>query len=275
MVRDAALSFDRENGTRLAAQLGFYTLIAFPALLLIAVWILGKVFGSPEVRADLVDAIMNALPLEAVEGRREIASLLNGLTSGAGGLGLFSVLVLFFSGSSAVGAVRQAVETSQGPDAKGRRFPKSKLFDIGVTAATMPFLLIVVGVSISKDISSLVSREPVLDLLARLSGGGLAIVAVGMLIFAWLYWVQNPGERTWASALVGGLCSAALCSAVWLALKVWFGITGGGSAVYGVLAGFIGLLLFLHLACIVIVFGAHLSASFRRHRSGEDVVPVG
>lgn len=238
-------------------------------------WILGKVFGSPQVRTDLVDAVMGALPLDAVEGRREIASLLKGLTSGAGGLGIFSVLVLFFSGSSAVGAVRQAVETSQSPGARGRRFPKSKLFDIAVTVVTMPFLLIVVGVAISKDISSLVSREPVLDLLARLSGGGLAIIVVGMLILAWLYWVQNPGERTWASAFVGGICSAALCSVVWLALKVWFGITGGGSAVYGVLAGFIGLLLFLHLACIVIVFGAHLAASFRRYRSGKRVAPVG
>lgn len=226
------------------------------------------------MRADLVDAIMKALPLDAVEGRREIASLLKGLTSGAGGLGLFSVLVLFFSGSAAVGAVRQAVETSQGPDTKGRRFPKSKLFDIAVTAVTMPFLLIVVGVSLSRDISSVVSREPILDLLARLSGGGLAIIFVGMLIFAWLYWVQNPGERTWTSALVGGLSAAALCSAVWLGLKVWFGITGGGSAVYGVLAGFIGLLLFLHLACIVIVFGAHLAASFRRYRATDDVVAV-
>lgn len=223
---------------------------------------------------------MKALPLDAVEGRKEIATLLKGLTSGAGGLGLFTALALVYSGSGAVGAVRQAVETSQGPGAEGRRFPKSKAFDVAVTAVTMPVLLIVIGVSLSKDISSVVQREPVLDLLARLSGGGLATIVVGMLLFAWLYWVQNPGEKTWASALVGGLTSAALCSLVWLALKVWFGITGGGSAVYGVLAGFIGLLLFLHLACIVIVFGAHLAASFRRYRAGEpaatgDVAPVG
>lgn len=263
------LSFDRAHGTRLAAQLGFFTLMGFPALLLITVWILGNVFGSSDVRTDLVDAIMGALPLDAVTGRDELSKMLRDLTSGAGGLGLFSILVLVYSGSGAIGAVRQAVETSQGKDAPGRRFPESKLFDMGVTAVTLPVLLVVIGISISKNVAKLVDDSEILDLLARISAGGAALFAVSALLFAWLYWVQNPGERTWASALFGGLSTSVLCSLIWLALKVWFGLTGGGSAVYGVLAGFIGLLLLLHLACIAVVLGAHLAASFRRHRAGS------
>lgn len=262
------LSFNHRHGTRLAAQLGFFTLMAFPALLLIAVWTLGHLFDSTEVRTDLTDAIMDALPLDAVKGRNELANLLRDLTSGAGGLGLFSVLVLVYSGSGAVGAVRQAVESSQGPGTPGRRFPRSKLFDIGVTAVTMPVLLAIIGISISKDVASIVDESAVLDLLARLSGGGLTLPVIGALLFSWLYWVQNPGERTWGSALVGGTAAAAMCSVIWMVLKVWFDLTGGGSAVYGVLAGFIGLLLVLHLACVAIVLGAHLAASFRRYRAG-------
>lgn len=267
------LSFDREHGTRLAAQLGFYTLMAFPALFLIAVWILGVVFDSTQIRADLIDAVMQALPLDAVEGRKEISTLLNGLSQGAGGLGLFSVLVLLYSGSGAVGAVRQAVETSQGPDGSSRRFPQSKLFDILVTAVTMPVLLVIVGLGLSRDISRLVEKEPLLDLLSRLSSGGIALLVVSILLFSWLFWIQNPGDRTRTSALLGGVAVSVAGSLIWLGLKVWFGFTGGGAAVYGVLAGFIGTLLFLHLACIAVVLGAHLAAAFRRYRAGEE--PVG
>jgi len=270
--RDAILSFDREHGTRLAAQLGFYALIAFPALLLIAVWILGQVFGSAAVRTDLVDAIMKALPLDAVEGREQVAALLDGLTRGAGGLGLASLVILVYSGSGAVGAVRQAVESAQGAGVQGRRFPKSKLFDVGITSVTMPILLVVIGIALSRDLSSLVDREPVLNFLAGLSGGGFSFYVVGALLFGWLYWAQNPGRRSWASAMLGGFASATLCSLVWFALKAWFGLTGGGSAVYGVLAAFLGVLLFLNLACIAIVFGAHLAAAFCRYRDDRRVV---
>lgn len=272
VARDAALSFDRRHGTQLAAQLGFYSLVAFPPLLLIAVWILSQVFGSEHLQTELVEQIVNGLPLEEVEGHREIASLLKELTRGAGGLGLISILILLYSGSGAIGAVRQAVESSQGPGAPGRRFPKSKLFDLMVTAITVPVLLVVVGLSLSKGVASLLDSAPVLDLLARLSGGGATVFVTNALLLTWLYWIQNPGERTWPSALLGGFVAAGLCYLVWVCLGVWFGITGGGSAVYGVLAGFIGLLLFLNLACLAVVFGAHLAASFRRFRARDRAV---
>ena len=39
---------------------------------------------------------------------------------------------------------------------------------------------------------------------------------------------------------------SALIWLVYSGLRIWFGISGGGSAIYGALAGFLGLLLFLN-----------------------------
>ncbi|MCB0831068.1 MAG: hypothetical protein KDB64_09100, partial [Solirubrobacterales bacterium] len=85
-------------------------------------------------------------------------------------------------------------------------------------------------------------------------------------------WVLNPGHSTWSSAAVGAVFASLVIWLVWAGLKVWFGISGGGSTVYGVLAGFLGMLLFLNLASMGVVLGAHVSAIWRVHREsgGSD-----
>lgn len=69
--------------------------MTFPALLLLAVWVLGNIFDSPDVRQDIVNRIVDAFPLDQVEGRDQILDLLNGLTTGAGGIGIVTTVVLF------------------------------------------------------------------------------------------------------------------------------------------------------------------------------------
>ena len=77
--------------------------MTFPALLLLAVWILSNVFDSPGVREDLIREIIGNLPLQEVEGRKELENLLDQLTRGAGGIGLVTAAVLFYSSSAAIG----------------------------------------------------------------------------------------------------------------------------------------------------------------------------
>ena len=46
------------------------------------------------VRNDLIEEIVDNLPIEQVEGREEIERLLDQLTQGAGGIGIATVVVL-------------------------------------------------------------------------------------------------------------------------------------------------------------------------------------
>ena len=134
VVWHAAVSFDREAGTRQAAQLSFYLLLTFPALLLLAVWIISNVFDSPGVREDLIRETINNLPLEEESGRREVSEFLDGLTSGAGSLGLISAVILLYSSSSTVSAMRHAVATANEAGRSGPSFPKNKGIDIVITS---------------------------------------------------------------------------------------------------------------------------------------------
>lgn len=267
-------SFDRAAGTRQAAQLSFYVLMAFPALLLLAVWILSGIFGSPQLRGDLVSEIVGNLPLEHVEGRREVERLLNQLTEGAGGIGIATALVLLYSGSSAIGALRHAVVTANERSVAGPAFPKSKGLDILVLLFTLPAALIFISLALSRDLASVVDGNALLAWVAGNLGGPVGIFAAGILFYTWVFWVLNPGGTTRSSAAVGAVFTSVLILLIWLGLRIWFELSGGGSAVYGVLAGFIGLLVFLNLASMAVVLGAHVAAVWRVHR-GEQVRPRG
>jgi membrane protein len=263
VIRTAVLSFDRAAGTRQAAQLSFYALLTFPALLLLAVWVLSNVFDTPEVRDDLITKLLDNLPLDEVAGRREITKLLNDLTRGAGSLGVLTAGILLYSGSAAVGALRHAVETANENEQSGPPFPKNKGLDILITAVTLPVVLLMAGLGIAGQFSGTVENNGFLNFVAGSFGGPLGIGLVGVLFFAWLFWVLNPGRTPWKSAFLGAAVTMALAGLVVIGLRVWFGISGGGSAVYGVLAGFLGTLLFLNLASMSVVLGAHFAATFR------------
>ncbi|MBK8295052.1 MAG: YihY/virulence factor BrkB family protein [Solirubrobacterales bacterium] len=257
------MSFDRASGTRQAAQLSFFVLMTFPALLLLAVWVLSNVFDTANVREDLIKFIIDNLPVEEVEGRQEITKFLNGLTNGAGSLGLLTVGVLLYSGSAAMGAMRHAVETANENSADGPSFPKNKGLDILITAVTLPFALVFVALLIARPVNSAINDETFFSNFSATFGGPVGIFLFGVIFFSWMFWILNPGKTPWASTLIGAATAATLVGAVSYGLRLWFAISGGGSAVYGALTGFIGLLIFLNLASMGIVYGAHIAATFR------------
>ena len=76
----------------------------------------------------------------------------------------------------------------------------------------------------------------------------------------------NPGPTGWTSAAAGSLVTSTLIWLVYSGLRICSGISGSSSAVYRALAGFLGLLLFLNLASIAVVMGAHVAAIWRVHR---------
>ncbi|MBN8865989.1 MAG: YihY/virulence factor BrkB family protein [Solirubrobacterales bacterium] len=267
-------SFDRSAGGRQAAQLSFYVLMTFPALLLLAVWILSNIFDTPDVRSDLIQEIIDNLPLQQVEGRKEIEDLLNQLTQGAGGIGVATAVVLLYSSSAAIGALRHAVETANEKGLSGPSFPKSKGMDILIMAVTLPAALVFIALLLSRDLASVVDDSAFLEWVAGNLGGPPGIFAAGIVFYTWIFWVLNPGPTTWSSAAVGAAFTAVVIWLVWAALKVWFDVSGGGSAVYGVLAGFLGLLLFLNLASMAVVMGAHVAATWRRHRNETPAAAV-
>lgn len=237
--------------------------MAFPALLLLAVWVLGNIYDSPDVRQDIVNWVVDAFPLDQVEGRQQILDLLNGLTTGAGGIGVITTVVLFYSSSSAISALRHAVETANEMEANGPAFPKNKGLDILILVVTLPALLLVIGLAISRPLADAFDQSSFLDTVAGTFGGPFSIGAFGVLLLTWLFWALNPGKTPLKSTLLGAVVAVFLIWLILTAIRIWFDFSGGGSNVYGVIASFLGILICLNFFSMAIVFGSHMAATVR------------
>jgi uncharacterized BrkB/YihY/UPF0761 family membrane protein len=62
------------GGTRDAAQVAFFLVLSFPALLLLVVWAFSALLGDESVRGSIVDAIVSVLPLEEGGAQRRRAT---------------------------------------------------------------------------------------------------------------------------------------------------------------------------------------------------------
>jgi uncharacterized BrkB/YihY/UPF0761 family membrane protein len=82
VLRRGAESLIREAGTREVAQLAFFTVMSFPAILLLLVWSFSAVLDDNSVRQSIVDLIAGALPLADPSDRHEVETLLNDVAAG-------------------------------------------------------------------------------------------------------------------------------------------------------------------------------------------------
>jgi len=81
-------------GTRDAAQVAYYLVMSFPALLLLLVWGFSAVLQDNSVREEIVDAIMHGLPIADPSDRNQVERLLDDVAAGAGGLGWLGAVAL-------------------------------------------------------------------------------------------------------------------------------------------------------------------------------------
>ena len=87
LLRRGGESLIEEGGTQDAAQVAYFLVMAFPAILLLLVWAFSNVLGDDSVRNSIVDWIVASLPLADPTDRHEVEALLDDVAAGAGGVG--------------------------------------------------------------------------------------------------------------------------------------------------------------------------------------------
>jgi membrane protein len=253
----------RTGGTRDGAQVAFFLVLSFPALLLLVVWGFSTLLGDDSVRAAIVDAIVSILPLEEGAARSDVERLLDEVAAGAGALGWIGVLTLLYSSSGAIGGLRHAVNEAWGVS-ETRPFAQGKGLDVGLTLVVAPLSIVALGLTLSGSLADTIGDHPWI-----VGAGQFAVTRVlplailfGLLVllFRVLPEVSGGLRAAWPGALValvGGL-------AVRFGLTLWFSVFGDASAVYGTIGALLAAVLSAYFVAIAIVFGAHVSAQVAR-----------
>jgi membrane protein len=248
LLRKGGESLIREAGTRDAAQVAYFLVMSFPAILLLLVWSFSAVLEDESVRQAIVDSIVEALPLADASDRREVEALLDDVAAGAGSLGWIGAVALLYSASGAIGALRHAVNRAWG--AHDPPYAPAKALDAGLTLIVAPTLIVGLGLELSGSVTTLV---PLALLLA-------VLVALFRVLPA-----ARGGIR---AALIGGAVALAGIVLVQLGAEAYFSGFGDTSAVYGTLGVLLAVVFSAYLDAVAIVYGAYVAAQ-------ASVLPTG
>lgn len=257
--------------TQLAAAISYYVLVSLVPVALVIVSILGFVLTSDARRADLVDHILNAIPLSETEGRDAVAKALDSVQRVRGPIAIVGLVTTMWSSSAMFASIRKGLNAVWRVE-EHRPWARAKLIDfaqLGLLAA------ILVG-SIALTGFMRYIREASADRAGPLTNASWLweippIVAPAVLTFttfALLYRIVPASHPRWRDVLPGALAGTVLFEALKNGFAIYVANFNNYDVVYGSLAGLLLFLFFVYLASNVLLIGAELSSVLQRYHTG-------
>ncbi|MGI8632282.1 MAG: YihY/virulence factor BrkB family protein [Solirubrobacterales bacterium] len=249
----------RDRGHRTAAQMAFFIVLALLPLLLLGVATADVVAGE-QAKKDVVDAMLDVVPIAEDQGREKLQSALDEVASGAQ-LGVFSVLVLLVSASSLMAGARHAINESFDLDVR-RGLVARKLLDFGLVPVLS--LLLIGGLAV--DGLNEVTGTDAEGALRTIVGGVADTMpfVTSFVVFALLYRLLPAKRRKTREIWPGALVGAVLLAVARGTLELYFEQLGNYEAIYGALSGVIALILFAYAGTLTFVYGAEFAAEWAR-----------
>ena len=245
-----------DAGDRLAAAVTFYWFLSLFPILLLAVSLLGHVYGD-QAYARVNGALAGVLPPPVVD---TIASTLSQTKGPAGVLGLAGTLL---SGLGWIDGLREALRSVWHQNVVAGNLITRRLADVVVLVglfATIATSVTVTGLATGFSATALevlgVDETPVAVLALRLAAYAAAVLADTLLfvyLFTRLSRVSSPLRRVVQGAVLGAVGFEVLKVAGAFYVER---TTSRGAATYGTFAVVVGLLLFLNLVSRLLLLTA-------------------
>lgn len=253
---------DRSNIA--AAGITYFALLSIFPLMLLALGVFGFFVTDPEDQRELVDRLINELPLDEQSGRDDLDDMINSIASARGTLGIFGLIGLLYSGSALFTAIRTALNGVFRAE-KTRPFVLGKLVDIGLVAIFGILVTLSIGASFAISLASRFSEDLVGEDAATLVSRLLMVAyfllppLISLAFFTLLYAIVPARNVTLKEALPGALAAMILFEALKVGFTQYVSAFGNYDATYGALGFVIILLFFIYLSSQVMLLGAHVA----------------
>ena len=255
-----------------AAGVVFYGLLAvFPAVT--ALVSLYGLFASPSAISDQLSLLAGILPQGAVEILRE---QIGRLTAGSGaklGFGfIFGLAVALWSANAGIKAIMDALNVVYEEKEK-RGFIKLNLISLAFTIAAIVSVLLALGAVVVLPVAlSYLGLQNLTGLLFRLARWPLLLLIVIFGLAVLYRYGSSRREPRWQWISVG----SAFAAVAWLvssALLSWYLASFADyDATYGSLGAAIGMMMWMWISAIVILFGAQLNSEIEHQTAHNSTV---
>jgi membrane protein len=253
---------------RLAAAIAYYGFFAVFALALLAYWVFGLIIvGRSELRGVVADFLEQNLPFIQPE---EIAE-------SSGNVGVVGLVLLVFTGIAWIEAIRSSQRLIYGLDQQPGNLVIRRLVDLAVMVGL--FILLGISVGAIDALESLLRWLLGRDSVASSVVGWLLAVPINMVVATALL-VVVPRVRISAGRLWPPMLLLAVGLTLLNSVGRYYVFRAERNPAYTVVAGAVGVLLYLYLLNQLVLFGAMLIATagsgrIRDLAGGRDVSPAG
>ena len=260
VLPDALQRFFADQCPQQAAAIAYRVLFSIAPLAIILVSIFGLLLQDDSLRADVVDAIVDALPV-TVAGRQDVEDAITAIATPASAAGLVSLVVFAWAATGMMTAVRRGLENAMGVT-ESRPMARGKLVDLALIVGAAVLVLVSVGITLLGNLVQKASGS-----LSGLTGSVLlhgATFALSIVVVLLLYrFVPARGIRI-RDGLAGAVLTAILLLLISLASSWVYDRTTRLSVVYGSLTSALVFLYSMYLYACALLVGAEAAAAWAR-----------
>jgi membrane protein len=269
VIPSAIQRFFADQCPQLAAGIAYRVLFSIAPLAIVLVSIFGLVLQDDSLREDVVNAVVDALPVTAA-GKKDVENAITAIATPASAAGLVSLIVFVWAATGMMAAIRQGLERAMGVT-QSRPAARGKLVDLALIIGAAALVIVTVGVTL---LGNFVARR--IGTAVGLGAGTVSAVLVHAAVFALsivvvllLYrFVPARGLRI-RDGLVGAIVTAVLLLLISLASGWIYERTTNLSVVYGSLTAALVFLYSTYLYSSALLLGAEVAAAWSRPQTAN------
>jgi membrane protein len=255
--------------TDLAAALAYYSFLAIPSVLLVAVGLF-TLIASPDAIGTLMDKVGNVAPAQTTELLGGSLRRLNENQSSSVVMTVVGFVLALWTTTGAMTAFMRALNRAYDRD-ESRNFVKQRVVAVQMVAAMgaaflLVFGLLVLGPLLSDWIGSALDIEGVIGWIWWIAQWPVLLAGLLAAFATVLYLGPNVDHPRWQFITPGSL----LAVFVWLVVSglfaVYTSMFGSYNKTWGSLAAVIVMLTWLWLTGLALLFGAEVNAEAERSR---------
>jgi membrane protein len=264
---EAVKRFVEHQCPQQAAGIAYRVLFSIAPLAIVLVSIFGLVLQDDSIRDDVVDAVVDALPV-APASRQDVEAAITAIATPASAAGLLGLLVFLWAASGMMTAIRRGLERAMDVT-ETRPMARGKLVDFLLVAGTALLVLVTVGITLLGDLVQRTSGKPgvLVGVGSGMLAGGLVhatAFVVSIVVVLMLYrFVPARGLR-FRDGLVGAVVTALLLRLISLASGLIYEKMTRLSVVYGSLTSALVFLYAMYLYSCALLLGAEVAAAWSR-----------
>jgi len=276
LSRRSVEEFFADNCTQMAAAISYYVLFSLFPLLIFVVGLLGLLLQDSQLQRDIIDGVLNLVPLSEDEGRDQVTEAVRGVAGvSSGALGLFGLIGMAWSGSNMFGIIRRSINTAYDLDYH-RPLVQQKLLDLTMVAGMGVFFLVSIAATGFLRVVRQRSEDiPHLGDAAEQAGfvwdatSFLIPLALSFLAFAFLYWVVPATKVRVRDVWLGALLAAFLFEVAKIAFSIYLENFSNYDLVYGSLGAVAAFLFWVYLSANILLLGAEVASEYPRVLRGD------